>query len=179
MTAFSQIIQYIISGITSGSIYAMVGVCWSIVFLVTGILNFATGQFVMLGGMVSWLLIESGMGLAPAIFISIASVIVIGSVMERLVIRPVRYPSETTFMVITIAAASIIKGLVLITCGSETRAIPSMVPEAQVPIFGAVITSQIFVVIGVLIIMTVCLSIFFGPIYKSKATVTVSVTGRG
>lgn len=179
MTDFSQIVQYIISGITSGSIYAMVGVCWSIVFLVTGILNFATGEFVMLGGMICWLLIESGVGLAQAIVISIASVVIIGSLMERLVIRPVRYPSETTFMVITIATASILKGLILITCGSETRAIPSMVPEAQIPILGAVITSQILLVIGVLIIMTVCLSVFFNHTLLGKALRATAINPTG
>ena len=56
MTPIAQFIQYIISGLTSGSIYSMVGVCWSIVFLVTGILNFTTGEFVMLGAIALGLL---------------------------------------------------------------------------------------------------------------------------
>ncbi len=55
MTLLSQIIQYAISGITSGSIYAIVGICWSTVFLISGVLNFATGEFVMLGGMLKGL----------------------------------------------------------------------------------------------------------------------------
>ena len=121
MTSLAQIIQYLISGMTSGSIYAMVGLCWSIVFLVTGIVNFSTGEFVMLGGMFTWLLLGAGVGLVPAVLLAILFTILVGILMEWLVIRPVRYPSETTFMVITIAAASIIKGLTLIACGSETQ----------------------------------------------------------
>ena len=179
MTDLSQIVQYIISGITSGSIYAMVGVCWSIVFLVTGILNFATGEFVMLGGMVSWLLVGAGVGLAQSVAISVAVVIAVGALMERLVIRPVRYPSETTFMVITIASASIIKGLILITCGSETRAIPPLVPEAQLPFLGAVITSQILLVITVLIVMTICLSVFFNHTLLGKALRATAINPAG
>lgn len=179
MTYFSQIVQYIISGITSGSIYAMVGVCWSIVFLVTGILNFTTGEFVMLGGMISWLLVETGVGLAESIVISVAAVVVLGALMERLVIKPVRYPSETTFMVITIASASIIKGMILITCGSETRVIPPLVPEAQFPVFGAIITSQILLVIGVLIVMTICLSLFFNHTLFGKALRATAINPRG
>jgi len=157
----------------------MVGVCWSIIFLVTGILNFATGEFVMLGGMVCWLLIESGIGLPQSIAISIAVVIVAGALMERLVIRPVRYPSETTFMVITIASASIIKGMVLITCGSETRVIPPLIPEAQIPVFGAIITSQVLLVIGVLIVMTVCLSLFFNHTLLGKALRAMAINPAG
>jgi branched-subunit amino acid ABC-type transport system permease component len=122
MTPLALVIQYIISGMTSGSIYAMVSLCWSIVFLVTGILNFGTGEFVMLGGMFTWVLLEAGLGLAPAVLMAVFATVLVGIIMERLVIRPVRFPSETTFMVITIASASILKGIILIACGSETRA---------------------------------------------------------
>ena len=179
MTDFQQIAQYIVSGITSGSIYAMVGVCWSIVFLVTGILNFATGEFVMLGGMVCWLLVEAGLGLVQSAIISIAAVVAVGVVMERLVIRPVRFPSETTFMVITIASASIIKGMVLIICGSETRIIPSLVPEVQLSVFGAIITSQILLVIAVLIVMTICLSVFFNHTLFGKGLRAMAINPSG
>ncbi len=48
---FSEFLQYAISGLTGGSIYAVIGICWSVVYLVTKILNFTTGEFVMLGGM--------------------------------------------------------------------------------------------------------------------------------
>jgi hypothetical protein len=127
MTPLAQTIQYLISGITSGSIYAMVGVCWSIVFLVTGILNFSTGEFVMLGGMLTWVFLETGAGLAPSMLFAVMATVAVGVLLERLVIRPVRAPSEMTFMVITIAAASVIKGIILLTCGSETRVIESLV----------------------------------------------------
>jgi branched-subunit amino acid ABC-type transport system permease component len=49
MTLFSQILQYAISGLTGGSIYAVLGICWSVVYLINKVLNFTTGEFVMLG----------------------------------------------------------------------------------------------------------------------------------
>src|ERR1035437_4796544 len=109
MSLLSQILQYAISGITGGSIYSVIGICWSVVYLVTKILNFTTGEFVMLGGMLTWGLSALGFGLFPASVIAVVGTVVIAVVMERAVIRPVRYPSEMTYMMLTIALASIIR----------------------------------------------------------------------
>lgn len=95
-----QAIQYAISGITAGSIYAIVGICWSTVFLISGVLNFSTGEFVMLGGMLTWLFMDRGLSFLPAMLFAVAGTVFVAMGMERLVIRPVRYPSETTFMLI-------------------------------------------------------------------------------
>ncbi len=108
MSLFSQIVQYAISGITSGSIYAIIGICWSVVYLITKVLNFTTGEFVMLGGMLAWGLHASGLGMFPAFLVAVAATICIGVILERTTIRLVRFPSEMTYMMITIAAASVI-----------------------------------------------------------------------
>ena len=179
MTPLALVIQYIISGMTSGSIYAMVGLCWSIVFLVTGILNFGTGEFVMLGGMFTWVLLEAGLGLAPAVLMAVFATVLVGIIMERLVIRPVRFPSETTFMVITIASASILKGMILIACGSETRAIEPLIPAKQFSILGAVITSQTLLVLGVLAVITVGLSLFLNRTLLGKALRATAINPNG
>jgi len=179
MTPFAEIIQYIISGVTSGSIYAMVGVCWSIIFLVTGIMNFTTGEFVMLGGMLTWVFLGAGIGLAPAVILAIAATVAIGIIVERLALRPVRYPSEMTNMVITIAAASIIKGIILITCGSETRVIQALIPVKQISILGAIITTQTILVIGVLAVMAIGLSLFFNRTLFGKALRATAINPKG
>lgn len=48
-----QILQYVLSGLTTGSIYALIGFGFAIIYNATGIINFAQGEFVMLGGMFS------------------------------------------------------------------------------------------------------------------------------
>lgn len=169
MTLLSQIIQYAISGITSGSIYAIVGICWSIVFLITEILNFTTGEFVMLGGMLTWVFLGTGLGLAPAAILAIAGTVVIGITLERLAIHPVRHPTEMTYMLITIASAAVIKGIILITCGSETRRIEPFIAIEPIHILGASLTPQVIFVVGVLVIVTVGLSLFFNRTLFGKA----------
>jgi branched-chain amino acid transport system permease protein len=169
VSLFSVTLQYAMSGITSGSIYAIVGICWVIVFLVTRILNFATGEFVMLGGMLTWIFLGLEVGLALAIILAIVASVVIGIILERLAIRPVRYPDEITYMVITIAAAAVIKGIILITCGFQTRFIEPFITTEPVNFLGANITSQTVLVIATLVIITIGLSLFFNRTLFGKA----------
>lgn len=179
MTLLSQIIQYAISGLTGGSIYAVVGICWSVVYLITKVLNFTTGEFVMLGGMLTWGFRIAGFGLVTSILFAVACTILISIIFERIAIRQVRYPSEVTYMMITIAGASVIKGLVLLAWGSETRRIDSFFDTEVIHLFGATITSQVLCVFGLLVIVTIGLSLFlnrtlFGKALRASA---VNLTG--
>jgi branched-chain amino acid transport system permease protein len=179
MTYLSQVIQYAISGITSGSIYAIVGVCWSIVFLVTKIVNFTTGEFVMLGGMLTWVFITAGIEIVPAVLLAIGSTVILGVILERLVIRPIKNPSEMTFMVITIASGSVIKGMILITCGDETRILRPFISNKAVSILGAMITSQAILVIGVLLILSILLALFLNHTFFGKALRATAINPKG
>jgi len=161
MTLLSQIIQYAISGITSGSIYAVIGICWSVVYLITKVLNFTTGEFVMLGGMLTWGFHGAGIGLFPASLLAVASTIGIAMVMERIAIRSVRHPSPRTYMMLTIALASVLKGGVLLKWGSETRKIDPIFSTTVLHLVGAAITPQVICVIVFLVIVTAGLSWFF------------------
>jgi len=179
MTPLAQVIQYIISGITSGGIYAVIGICWSVVFLITQVLNFTTGEFVMLGGMLTWGFHGAGMGLIPASVLAVAATMCIAIVMERTAIRPVRYPSEMTYMMLTIALASVIKGGVLLKWGSETRTIDPFFGTGVLHIFGATITPQVICVIAFLVIVTVGLSWFFNYTLFGKALRASAVNNTG
>jgi branched-chain amino acid transport system permease protein len=179
MTLSAQIVQYAISGITGGSIYAVIGICWSLVYLITKVLNFTTGEFVMLGGMLTWGFRGAGFDLVTSVLFAIAGTILISMILERIAIRPVRFPSEMTYMMITIAAASVIKGIVLLGWGSETRTIPAFFGTEVIHLFGATMTSQMLCVLGLLIIVTIGLSLFlnrtlFGKALRASA---VNLTG--
>jgi branched-chain amino acid transport system permease protein len=172
------VVQYAISGITSGSIYAIVGICWSIVYLIAQVLNFTTGEFVMLGGMLTWVFLKVGLGLVAAVPLAIACAIGIAAILERLVIRPIRYPTEMVYMMITIASASVIKGIFLIGLGSETRTI-ELVAAKPIQILGASLPSQVVCVITVLILITVGLSLFINRTLFGKALRASAVNLNG
>ncbi len=179
MSLFSQILQYAISGVTAGSIYGIIGICWAVVYLITKVLNFATGEFVMLGGMLTWGLHAAGLGLFPASLIAVAGTIVIAVVIERIAIRPVRFPSEMTYMMITIALASVIRGVVLLKWGTETRKIEPFFGSGVIQFFGAAITPQVIGVLGFLIVVTVGLHWFFRYPLIGKALRASAVNETG
>lgn len=179
MNLFSQILQYSISGITSGSIYGVVGICWAVVYIITKVLNFATGEFVMLGGMLTWGLHAAGLSLLPAALLAVAGTIVIAAVVERLAIRPVRFPSEMTYMMITIAVASVIRGVVMLQWGTEAEKIEPFFGSGVVQFFGASITPQAIGVLGFLVVVTVGLHWFFQRTLVGKALRASAVNQTG
>jgi branched-chain amino acid transport system permease protein len=179
MTLLSQIIQYAISGITGGSIYAVIGICWSVVYLIARVLNFASGEFVMLGGMLTCGFHLAGLGLFSAAVAATACTIVVAVLLERIAIRPVRCPGEMTYMMITIAAASVIKGTVLLVWGSETRSIDPFFGTNVIHFLGATLTSQIVCVLGLLVIVTVGLSLFLNRTLFGKALRASAVNPTG
>ncbi len=179
MTLLSQTIQYALSGVTIGSIYAIVGICWSTVFLISGVLNFTTGEFAMLGGMLTWAYANAGMSLGLAAGLAIVTSILVAALLERVVINPVRYPSETTYMLITIAAASVIKGIILLTYGTDARRIRPFLEIEPINIFGATLVPQVLVVLGVLVAVTLVLWLFFNHTLFGKALRASSINQIG
>lgn len=179
MTIHAEIIQYAISGLTGGSIYAVIGISWSLVYLITKVLNFTTGEFVMLGGMLTWALHSSGINLVVSALFAVALTILISMLLERFTIRPVRCPSEMTYMMITIAAASVIKGIVLLIWGSETRSIEPFFGAAVIHLFGATLTPQVLCILGLLAIVTSALSLFLNRTLFGKALRASAVNPTG
>jgi len=133
----------------------------------------------MLGGMLTWVFRTAGFSLVPSVLFAVACTALISMILERIAVRPVRHPNEVTYMMITIAGASVIKGLVLLAWGSETRRIESFFDTEVIHLFGATITSQVLCVFGLLVIVTIGLSLFlnrtlFGKALRASA---VNLTG--
>ena len=86
-----QLFQYILSGLSNGAIYALIGFGFAIIHNATGIINFAQGEFVMLGGMFTiFFLTFFNLPLVPAIILAILLSTIVGIAFERLAIRPLK-----------------------------------------------------------------------------------------
>ena len=166
-------------GINGGSIYGIIGICWAVVYLITKVLNFATGEFVMLGGMLTWGLHAAGLRPPACLSHRSGATIVIAIVIERVAIRPVRFPSEMTYMMITIALASVIKGVVMLKWGTETRKIEPFFGSGVIHLFGAAITPQVIGVLGFLAVVTLGLHWFFRNPLIGKALRASAVNQTG
>ncbi|MCX8085182.1 MAG: branched-chain amino acid ABC transporter permease [Calditerrivibrio sp.] len=162
--------QFLYSGLTSGSIYALVAIGFNIIYNTTGLINFAQGEFVVLGGMLMYTTL-SLIGLHPvyAFVITFVSMFVLGLVFERFFLRYVRLKTETNLITVTIALSIILRGFAMIIWGRDSLAVPSYVEEKTIPMLGGSITSQSILVIMVCFAAAILLSSFFKYTKYGKA----------
>ena len=170
ITLAGQLFQYLITGITVGSVYAMVAVGFNIIYNVTEIINFAQGEFVMLGGLI--MVFFNVVMVLPIIMAFPATVILVtlvGMLLDRLAIRPIRQPSVLTLIIATIAASILIKGAAMFIWGKDPYDLPAFSGRDPITLFGAVIQPQYLWVIGFLVVIVIVLSIFFDRTIVGKA----------
>ena len=166
----SQLLQYAITGITIGSIYAMVAIGFNIIYNVTEAINFAQGEFVMLGGLV---MVFSRVTLnIPVVFslpLTIMVVTVIGVLLDRLAIRPIRKPSVLSMIIATIGAAFFIKGAAMFIWGKDPFDLPPFTGRNPITFLGAVVLPQSLWVVGFLVAVVIGLTLFFDRTIIGKA----------
>jgi branched-chain amino acid transport system permease protein len=170
MNTAIQLFQLALSGVTIGSIYAMVAIGFNIIYNSTGIINFAQGEFVMLGGMLAVFFNKTlQVHLLPAGLMSVGSVACVGFLFERLAIRPLRNPSVITLVIITIAASILLKGGAMFIWGKDTFVLPSFSGDEPFRLFGATILPQTLWIIGFLVLIVSLLTVFFRFTMVGKA----------
>ncbi len=159
---FELFIQYLFAGITYGAIYAIVAIGFNIIYNTTGIINFAQGEFVMLGGMIS----ISFLGVMPlpaAIASAVIITMIIGALIEMVFIRWLKGPSVLRMIIITIGISILIREVALHLWGESVRSLPYFIGDevSSVSILGAHISPQVFCVLGTCSIMVLLLGMFF------------------
>ncbi len=165
-----QALQYILTGVTIGSIYALIALGFTIIYNTTDIINFSQGEFVMLGGIIMASLNRISHLPMPFLFvISVSIVTLIGISIERLAIHPVKEGSIVTLIIITIGVSIIIKAVSAMLWGKDAIPLPSFSSEEPVRIFGSSMPSQSLWVIGVTICVMVVMTLFYRYTRVGKA----------
>lgn len=155
-------IQYILAGITYGSIYAIVAIGFNIIYNTTGIINFAQGEFVMFGGMIAITLLQF-MPLPLAIGLSVILTMIIGAGIEICFIRWLKAPSVLRMIIITVGISILSREVAVHIWGESIRSLPYFVGNeiTSISIFGARISPQVLWVVAASALMFICLGIFF------------------
>lgn len=170
MDNFQQLIQYILSGLSNGAIYALIGFGFAIIYNATGIINFAQGEFVMLGGMLTiFFLTVFHLPLAPAVLLAVMISTLVGIVFERLAIRPLRNAKPLRLIIITIGASILIRGIAMLAWGKDTHALPAFSSNEPILIAGATMLPQQIWIFGVTVLIIILSRIFFHYTIMGKA----------
>jgi branched-chain amino acid transport system permease protein len=176
MGLFSQLVQFLLSGLMTGSIYALVALGFNIVFNATGAVNFAQGEFAMLGGMLASVLLGwTGMPLPLVFVLAVAAVTAIGAAMERLAIHPVREADILSLIIITIGASILLRGAVMVTLGKNAAGLPAFSGEAPIRVLGAAFSPQALWIVGVALAVVLLLHLFFEHTVLGKAMQAVAI----
>ena len=165
----SQTLQFIAGGLTAGSIYALVALGFSIVFLASRIINFAQGEFVMIGGMAATSLVALGLPLPVAMALAVAIAAVVGLLLEKLAIERASRADVTTLIIITIGASMLLRGIAQIVWGKGIRSLPPLSGDRPIGFGGATVLPQSLWVLGTMLAVVVALSWFFGHTRLGRA----------
>jgi branched-chain amino acid transport system permease protein len=169
-TLTNQMFQFMVTGLTIGAIYAMVAIGFNIIYNVTEIINLAQGEFVMVGGLVMvFVHVSLGLPLIMAFVVTVVAVTVLGMVLDRMAIRPIRQPSVMALIIATVAASMIIKGSAMLIWGKNPYDLPAFSGRVPIDLGGVVLQSQYLWVIGFLVLIAVALALFFNRSIWGKA----------
>lgn len=176
---FDQLLQYTLSGLATGAIYALIGIGFSIIYNSTGIINFAQGEFVMLGGMLTIFFLEvAKLPLLGAIPLAIIAATAAGMLFERLAIRPLRKANPINLVIITIGGSILIRGLAMLLFGKDTHAVPAFSGENPIAIGGATILPQHLWILAITCIIIGANKFYFYHTISGKAMRACSYNAR-
>src|SRR5438445_495480 len=175
---FELVAQSLVSGIAIGCVYGLIGIGFCVIYNASGIVNFAQGAFVMLGGMITYAAMSRyNLPLPLAAIVSIALVSVLGVVLERLVVRPLWNRQSTMFVMIlaTLAAQIVIERLTLLAIGDQPRTLPMFTNLPPLRILGIALSYQLFWILGCSALVIVGLTWFFASTRIGKAMRACSI----
>ena len=163
------LMQYIVTGLTVGSIYALLSIGFVTIYNITGILNFAQGEFAMIGAMTCITLVNAGVPMFAAIILAILITAVIGLIVERTAILHARNTSVIILIIITIGLSTFLKGMGLIVWGTNPKQLSPIIKADPIQFMGAVINPQSIVIFIILFVLLGVLYVFFEKTYIGSA----------
>jgi branched-chain amino acid transport system permease protein len=166
--------QTLLSGLTSGAIYALVALGFAIIYNASHVINFAQGEFVMIGGMATAALIELGVPLPLAIVLAIAATTAVGLLLAKLAIEPARNASVVTLIIITIGASILLRGLATLVWDKKIHRVPAFSGETPLALGGATLLPQVLWVLAASAAAVLALGWFFRRTLAGKAILAVS-----
>ncbi len=170
----AEFLQFLFSGITVGAAYALAALGFTIIYNTSGVINFAQGEFIMLGGMLSAAALAFGLPLYLAIALAVIATGLVGLVVEKLVIEPAKNTDVIGLIIITIGASLAIRGCVQVWLGKGNHTLPSFSGDAPLKILNASLLPQSLWVLGVSFLIVLLLGWFFGKTVMGKSMLATS-----
>jgi branched-chain amino acid transport system permease protein len=170
----SEFLQFSFSGLTVGAVYALVALGFTLIYNASDVVNFAQGEFVMLGGMVTVFALAAGFPLPVAALIAISVAVAVGLLLYWLAIAPARGTSAVSIIIITIGASIFLKGAAQVAFDKQFHKLPSFSGDAPIDVLGASVQSQSLWVLGGTAAAVLVLYVFLEKTLVGKAVLATS-----
>ncbi|MGA8112412.1 MAG: branched-chain amino acid ABC transporter permease [Actinocatenispora sp.] len=138
----SQLLDFTLTGLGTGTTYALVGLGVALVYQVTGVINFAQGDFVMIGGLSFAVLSEAGLPAYAAALIALLATTAVGALLNLLVIRPARRATKERLVILTIGASITLEGTALLAFGADSHFADSFTAGGPLTVLGTHVPRQ-------------------------------------
>ena len=147
------LLQYLVSGVTLGSIYGMIALGFTLIHNATGIVNFAQGEFVAYGALIAISCSGTfGLPMPLAVLIAVVCVTLLGAVLERVAIRPARRSSVITLIMITVGASILLRGIAMKLWGPDALPMRHFSGETPMQFAGASGLPQHLWIMGIVLV---------------------------
>ena len=169
MQTGSAVLQLLVAGIGTGSIYALIALGFNVVFKSTGAMNFAQGEWVVMGGMISALSFAAFSNIWLACLIALIVATILGILSERLVIWPLRRPNALLITLVSIGLAIFTRSLVMMVLGKKPVGYPGFSETSTLVLGGVAIQTQTLWIISLTMLFLVMMHLFFERSMMGKA----------
>jgi branched-chain amino acid transport system permease protein len=169
-----ELLQFTFSGLTVGAVYALVALGFTLIYNASGVINFAQGEFVMLGGMLTVFLGIAGMPLALAACLAIIVTAGVGLALHRFAVEPARGASAVALIIITIGASIFLRGGAQVLFDKRFHSLPQWFGSDPIRVGGAAILPQSLVVLGGAVLIVALLWGFIDRTLLGKAIVATA-----
>ncbi|WP_337181978.1 branched-chain amino acid ABC transporter permease [Shinella sp.] len=169
-----ELLQFLLSGITVGAVYALVALGFTIIYNASDVVNFAQGEFVMLGGMITVFAHAAGMPLPLAALIAVIATAGVGVALNKLAIEPARGAPVVSLIIITIGASIFIRGAAQLVFDKQIHRFPAFSGDRPIAIGGATILPQSLWVIAGALAVFFCLWLFFTRTLTGRAVLATA-----
>jgi branched-chain amino acid transport system permease protein len=170
----------LVNGVVFGAIYGINAIGLGIVYNTTGIINFAQGDFVMLGGMTAAYFYGLGLPLPIAIVFAVIVTVTIDLLIERIVIRPLwrRGVKDWTYVFMLFAVATVVPNLAMLGISHDPLTFPSFGGLPAIQLGSVTLSSQAVWVLAVTVVVVVALQGFFNRTLLGKAMKATAINRR-
>jgi len=169
-----QLLQFLITGITVGSVYALVGLGFAIIYNASDVVNFSQGEFVMIGAMSAVTFSTMGMPLIIAMIGAVIVTVFIGMSLYKFAIKPAAGASVVSTIIITIGASILLRGAALLIWGKDFYGFPAFSGEEPIYLGSATMLPQNLWVIGITAFLVLIVLWFFNHTLLGKAVIACS-----